>query len=99
MINKKSGYDILVKPVVTEKATAGKIEYNKFVFYVDLRANKSEIKNAVEDTFGVNVTAVNTQRLKGKPKRLGRFLGKTSRQKKAVVTLKEGDRIKLMEGP
>ncbi len=94
-----SGYDILMGPVVTEKTTNEKLEKNKFTFYVDLRANKKEVKSAVESVFGVTVLSVNTQSVAGKPKRLGRFTGKTSKRKKAIVTLKEGDRIKLMEGP
>jgi large subunit ribosomal protein L23 len=99
MIMKKSDYDILLSPVVTEKATNDKIENNKFVFYVDTRANKNEIKEAVENVFRVKVISVNTQSISGKPKRMGKYMGKTSKKKKAVVTLKEGDRIKLMEGP
>ncbi len=95
----KSPYTVLRSPVITEKATNQKIEGNKFVFYVDLMANKNEIKEAVENAFSVTVLSVNTQNICGKPKRLGRFMGKTSKQKKAVVTLKEGDRIKIMEGP
>ena len=94
-----SPYDILLNPVVTEKAATEKMEKNKFTFYVDCRVNKNEIKKAVEDAFGVTVISVNTQTIPGKPRRLGRFLGKTSKKKKAVVTLKEGNRIKLMEGP
>lgn len=99
MSRKDSIYDILLSPVVTEKTTNDKIEMNKFVFYVDCRAGKIEIKKAVENAFGVTVLSINTHTVHGKPKRLGRFLGKTSKRKKAIVTLKEGDRIKLLEGP
>ena len=96
---KVSQYDILLKPIITEKATTDKMENNKFAFYVDLRANKAQVKEAIEKVFGVTVLSVNTQSVAGKPRRMGKFMGKTSKRKKAVVTLKEGDRIKLMEGP
>ena len=99
MNDRVSLYNIILSPVITEKATNDKLEKNKYALYVDLNANKSEIKNAVEEIFGVTVISVNTLMVKGKPKRLGKYFGKTSRKKKAVVTLKEGDRIKLMEGP
>jgi large subunit ribosomal protein L23 len=99
MSTKLSPYDIIAKPVITEKATADRMENNKYVFYVNVSANKVDIKRAVEEIFGVTVLSVNTQNMAGKPKRMGKFAGKTSKKKKAVVRLKEGDRIKLMEGP
>ena len=95
----KSTYDILKSPVITEKATTQRMNDNKYIFYVDSRSTKAHIRDAVEKTFSVTVISVNTQNVKGKPRRLGRYMGKTSERKKAVVTLKEGDRIKLMEGP
>jgi large subunit ribosomal protein L23 len=94
-----SPYKIIKGPVITEKATDDRMNYNKYSLYVDPMANKAQIKNAVERLFGVTVRAVNTVSVSGKTKRLGRFSGKTSLRKKATVTLKQGDRIKLMEGP
>lgn len=92
-------YNVLKSPVVTEKSTRERMNFNKYTFFVDLEANKSKIKKAVEKIFDVTVKSVNTQNVRGKQKRLGRYEGKTSKRKKAVVTLKEGDRIRLMEGP
>jgi large subunit ribosomal protein L23 len=94
-----SPYDIIKEPVVTEKATDERMNHNKYTLYVDPRANKSQIKSAVETLFGVTVLSINTRSISGKTKRMGRFEGKTSRGKKAIMTLKQGDRIKLMEGP
>jgi large subunit ribosomal protein L23 len=70
----------------------------KYVFEVDMDANKIEIAAAVEKIFSVNVVSVNTLRVKGKKKRLGRTEGKTGEMKKAYVTLKEGQRIQIFEG-
>ncbi len=92
-------YKIIKGPVVTEKSTFERMQANKYFFYVHPDACKREIKEAVEEIFDVSVKKVNTQKVKGKPKRLGRFEGRTSSKKKAMVTLKEGDRIALMEGP
>ncbi|MFH1414889.1 MAG: 50S ribosomal protein L23 [Elusimicrobiota bacterium] len=99
MSTKISSYDILLGPVITEKSTNMKTDSNKFVFYVDCRANKTDIKKAVEEVFKVTVLSINTLAVHGKPRRMGRFAGMTPKRKKAVVTLKEGDRVKLMEGP
>ena len=90
-------YQIIRRPVVTERGT-GLREENKYLFEVDRRANKVEIKQAVEVLFNVKVAAVNTVSMKGKPKRLGRFVGRTSNWKKAIVTLKEGHSIEFFEG-
>lgn len=92
-------YDIIKSPIITEKATAEKMNLNKYSFYVDLRANKNEIKKAVETLFEVTVLGVNTRKVLGKKKRMGRFEGRRADRKKATVTLKEGNRIKLLEGP
>ncbi len=89
--------DILKRPVVTEKSMA-LLADNKYTFLVDLRANKSEIKKAVEEIFKVKVDKVSTLRVKGKPKRVRNVVGKTSDVKKAIVKLKEGDKIELFEG-
>ncbi len=93
----KSPRDVIVRPLVTEKSTR-QLEDNKYAFIVDVRASKTEIKQAVEEIFKVRVTSVNTLRVPGKTKRQGRFEGKTPERKKAIVTLAEGDKIPLFEG-
>ena len=89
--------DIIIRPVVTEKFI-GLMENNKYVFKVALSANKIEIKKAVEEIFKVKVVDVNTVRVKGKEKRMGRSVGRTSDYKKAIVQLAEGDSIEIFEG-
>jgi large subunit ribosomal protein L23 len=89
--------DIIIKPVVTEKSM-NLLAENKYTFIVDKRANKTEIKNAIENIFNVRVEKVRTMNVKGKPKRLGRFEGRTPNRKKAIVTLKPGQKISLFEG-
>ncbi|MDP3015056.1 MAG: 50S ribosomal protein L23 [bacterium] len=80
---------------ITEKA--GDLSgFNKYIFIVDKKANKSETKKAIESIYGVKVNDVNIINTKGKSKRLGRSLGKTSTYKKAIVTLKEGHKIDIM---
>ncbi|KJS16766.1 MAG: 50S ribosomal protein L23 [Peptococcaceae bacterium BRH_c4b] len=93
----KDPRDILKRPVVTEKSMALQAE-NKFTFIVDLKANKVEIKKAVEELFKVKVKKVHTMRYKGKLRRVRNVLGRTPDYKKAIVTLKEGDKIELFEG-
>ncbi|MGE5599298.1 MAG: 50S ribosomal protein L23 [Bacteroidota bacterium] len=89
--------DIIKRPIVTEKTT-GQMEENKYNFVVDLRANKHQIKKAVEEIFKVKVVSVNTLRVLGKEKRMGRNVGKRPDWKKAVVTLAPGNRIQFFEG-
>jgi len=89
--------EVLVRPVVTEKST-NLLADNKYTFYVNRNANKIEIKHAVEQMFKVNVTDVRTMVVKGKEKRRGRYVGRTSDRKKAIVTLRPGDRIAIFEG-
>jgi Ribosomal protein L23 len=89
--------DIIIKPVVTEKSM-NLLADNKYTFVVDKKSNKTEIKNAIEDIFSVKVEKVSTMIIKGKPKRMGKFEGRTSDRKKAVVSLKPGQKIKLFEG-
>ncbi len=93
----KEPYDILKKPLVTEKSTS-LLQDNKYTFEVDPRANKTEIKQAVQNIFKVKVEKVNTMRVKGKFKRVRNILGKTSERKKAIVTLRKGDKIEIFEG-
>lgn len=91
-------YDILVRPVVTEKSVII-AEGGQYVFEVDMRANKMQIKEAVETAFNVTVYAVNTMVMPAKINRRGsRELTRQAKWKKAVVTLKPGDRIQLFEG-
>ena len=94
----KNAYDIIKTPLITEKSAILKEKENKYVFLVDSRANKNEIKKAIEEIFKVKVTAVNTSYRRGKRKRMGRHSGKTPDVKKALLTLKEGNKIELFEG-
>ncbi len=89
--------DILKRPIVTEKSTDLMAE-NKYTFEVDLRASKLQIKAAVEEIFEVKVQQVNTSRVKGKLRRMGRHEGYTSEWKKAVVTLQPGHSIEVFGG-
>ncbi|BCJ87337.1 50S ribosomal protein L23 [Effusibacillus dendaii] len=94
----KNPRDIIKRPVITERSTE-QMEENKFTFEVDLKANKTEIKKAIEDIFGVKVEKVNTMRVPGKQKRVGRYVGMTSEWKKAIVTLsKDSKPISFFEG-
>ena len=89
--------DIIKRPIaLTEKAAVLK-EENKVVFEVDPSANKIQIRNAVEELFGVKVTDVNTLIQRGKRKRMGRRLAQRRNWKKAVVTLREGDDIQFFD--
>jgi len=92
-----SQYDVILSPIITEKATMAS-EYNQVIFEVPLEANKKEIKGAVEELFKVKVTAVNTIRVKGKVKRFKGTIGRRNDIKKAVVTLAEGDSIDVTTG-
>jgi large subunit ribosomal protein L23 len=92
---------IIFKPVITEQSASMKAADNKFVFEVDPRANKREIKEAVEKIFGVTVMQVRTAILRGKTKttfmRAGRFTGRRSDRKKAYVTLAKGENIDIFD--
>jgi len=92
---KRTARDIILRPIVTEKSVTLSQE-NKYTFAVDPVANKCEIRSAIEHIFKVKVLKVNTLNVKGKPKRWGRkYEGHKSDWKKAVVTLKEGDKIEI----
>jgi large subunit ribosomal protein L23 len=91
-------YEILKRPLVTEKSTVEKDARNKLCFEVDRRANKIQIKGAVEKIFKVNVLNVATIQMKGKKKRVGRHFTQLSNWKKAVVTIKAGQRVEFFEG-
>ena len=86
--------EIVKAPVITEKAAALG-QQNVYVFKVDSRANKTEIKQAIEKVFNVKVESVNTVNVRPKKKRVGRYVGKTNKVKKAIVKLKEGSSIEL----
>lgn len=94
----RSAYDVLKRPVITEKATLLREVENSVVFEVDPKATKVEIKQAVQKVFGVSVTGVRTVIVRGKSARVGRFTGRKKNWKKAYVTLKEGDSIEFFEG-
>jgi large subunit ribosomal protein L23 len=93
----KSPRDVIIRPIVSEKSYAG-IEQNSYTFMVDRRANKTEIKEAVQSIWGVRVTSVNTLNRPGKVKRRGWTKGKRPDQKRAIVRLAEGDSIEIFEG-
>ncbi|QKG85595.1 50S ribosomal protein L23 [Kroppenstedtia pulmonis] len=93
----KDPRDIIRRPLVTEKSTDLMAD-NKYVFEVDVKANKSEIKRAVEKIFGVKVAQVNTMRVQGKLKRFGRYSGYRPNRKKAIVKLTEDSKaIEIFE--
>ena len=94
----KTIYEVIRRPIRTEKSTDLEEMNNQVVFEVDRRANKIEIRQAVERLFGVNVIKVSTMNQRGKPKHSGRLLGKRGDSKKAIVTLAEGDTIEFFEG-
>ncbi len=95
----RSARDVIIRPVVSEKSYAG-IENNSYTFLVDPRSNKTEIKEAVQAIWDVRVTSVNTLKRRGKVKRRGFTKGKRADEKRAIVTLAEGDSIEIFEsGP
>lgn len=85
--------DVLKKPVLTEKTMTLQAEENKYTFDVDISANKTEIKQAVEAMFGVKVESVNVMNVRPKAKRMGKYEGRTNRRRKAIVKLAEGNEI------
>lgn len=91
-------YDIIRGPVVTEKTTLQKELNNQLTFKVDKRANRVEIKDAVEKNFNTRVKQIRTIQVKGKVKQRGKILGKRKDWKKAIVTLMPGQRIDFFEG-
>ena len=88
-------YNVLVAPVISEKSTLVGEQANQYVFKVSRRANKEDVKNAIELFFNVSVTAVQILNRKGKEKRYGRTLGRRVNEKKAYVSLKEGQTIQF----
>ncbi len=92
----KSPRDVILRPIVSEKSYAG-LEAGSYTFLVDPRANKTEIKEAIQAIWDVRVTSVNTLNRPGKTKRRGYTKGKRPDQKRAIVTLAEGDSIEIFE--
>ena len=91
-------YDIVLRPIITEKSTLMKETGNQYVFEVLKSANKIEIRKAVEKLFKVKVMDVHVSNMEGKKKRLGRYAGKRSDWKKAIVKLSPKDKITIFEG-
>lgn len=94
----ENAHKIIRRPLITEKSTLQKEIHNQLAFDVDRRANKIEIKKAVEEIFKVQVIDVRTMNYEGKRKRLGRTMGRRPHWKKAIVTLKPGQKIEFFEG-
>jgi large subunit ribosomal protein L23 len=94
----KSLFDVIRRPLITEKANLDKEVHNTYHFEVPVTVDRQEIKEAVEKVFQVHVEDVRTMVVRGKEKRMGRFLGRKPSWKKAIVTLREGDKIDLFEG-
>ena len=91
-------YNVIRKPLVTEKSNIGREESNLVTFAVDPRANKHEIRRAVEALFEVSVVEVRTMRMPRKTRRVGRTMGRKPEWKKAIVRLAEGQTIEFFEG-
>lgn len=91
-------YDIVLRPLMTEKTTRQKEMFNQFSFEVNPKANRIEIRRAIEKIFDVRVANVRTIQVKGKRKQRGKIIGKRKDWKKAIVTLKPGERIDFFEG-
>lgn len=89
--------DVILRPIITEQSTA-EMDNRKYTFEVALNADKTQVRRAAEDIFGVNVKSVNIANVRGKKKRQGRYEGMTRRRRKAVVTLtKDSKDIKIFE--
>lgn len=90
-------YQIIIRPIITEKSMMLKERENKYTFEVHPKATKKDIKDAIEKLFNVKVEKVNTINIKGKRKRIGRIVTKSKNWKKAIVKLREGDTIEFFE--
>ncbi len=89
-------YEIIKTPIITEKTAHQMMEENVYTFEVDFRANKIEVKQAIEEIFDVKVERVNVINCKAKKRRVGRYEGKTNRVRKAIVKLAEGSKIDVI---
>lgn len=94
---KRDPFDVLIKPLLTEKITGLQEQANRIAFVVKKNASKIEVRHAVESALKVKVKTVNVMNVLGKKKRQGRFLGKRPDWKKAIVTLREGEKLDLYE--
>jgi len=94
----KDAHQILIRPLLTEKMTTLKEKQNKICFLVNPKSNKIEIKRAAEEVLKVKIDSVNIINTQGKRKSLGRYEGKRSDLKKAILTLKKGEKLELFEG-
>lgn len=92
-----TAHDVILRPVLSEKALST-VEQGKYAFYVHPKANRTQIKDAIEIVFDVNVVKINVSNVQGKVKSLGRYSGRRPERKKALVTLEEGQRIQELEG-
>ena len=90
-------HDIIVRPI-NKKKTSRMMELGQYTFEVLQKANKIEIRKAVEEVFKVKVVRVNTIQVRSKPKRMGAFLGRSRSWKKAIITLAKGEKIAFFEG-
>lgn len=94
----KTAYDVVIRPIITESSMDLAAE-RKYAFKVDPRANKTEVKHAIEEIFDVDVAKINIMNVNGKTKRLGRSVGKTADYKKAIVTLTpDSKEIEIFQG-
>lgn len=91
-------FQVIKRPLVTEKGNLLKELHRQYCFEVNLDANKYQVKQAIESVFKVHVTDIKTLRIRGKNRRVGKHAGKRSNWKKAIVTLKEGEKIEFFEG-
>ncbi|NVL93201.1 MAG: 50S ribosomal protein L23 [Desulfobacterales bacterium] len=91
-------YQIIKRPLVTEKGTKQKEQANQLAFEVDRRANKILVRNAIESIFKVKVVSVRVMNVKGKERRVGRNVGRKADWKKAIVRLAPGENIEFLEG-
>jgi large subunit ribosomal protein L23 len=91
-------YQVLRRPIITEKSNFQSDNLSRYTFEVDVRANKHQVKTAVQEVFSVDVVAVNVIRVRGKKRRSGKVLGRTKDWKKAIVTLRPGQSIQFFEG-
>jgi len=89
---------VIIKPLLTEKINTAVEQHNTYTFKVAPDATKSEIRRSIEEVFKVHVIDVRTANMLGKPKRRGRWVGRTSSWKKAIVKLAHGDKISIFEG-
>ena len=91
-------HDVIVRPLITEKTSAAYQDRGEYTFQVHPDASKPQIRQAIEELFGVKVTNVWTASQRGKEKRMGQSIGRRPNWKKAIVKLREGDTIEIFEG-